>query len=301
MRTGSDCEDASFRLFCMGHDDQKPDLFGDCTCLSVGAYLDSSNTTMYIETNSATGGDTWPADYNYERDSMCTGERALTKGASSTIAALFGLANLFARGLGGFTSDSLYRKMGFRGRHWAQMICLFGISVMCMIFSSVRNNIPLAITCLIGFSMCVQAAEGTTYGMVPFLKPSQTGVAAGIVGAGGNAGAVVWGTMFKSITYWPDVFFFMGIAIGFSGLLSLIMEVHGARITPGFSKDENLDEWRIATGQDPEAQSGLNSKDAIPSLTQHSGFTPNTGGPAVGGVVVLETLDGSSLVAVARP
>ena len=134
-----------------------------------------------------------------DKNAECIGERALSKTMASTIAALFGLANLFARGMGGMVSDSLFRKMGFRGRMWAQMICLFGIGTACMIFSTIRNNVPLAIFVLVCFSMFVQATEGTSYGMVPFLKPSQIGVAAGIVGAGGNTGAVIWSTMFKTI------------------------------------------------------------------------------------------------------
>ena len=294
LRTGADCVGADFHKFCMG--DIKPDLFEPCVCLDAGAYIDASNTTMWVETNDPNGGVTWPADYNYERDAMCTGERSLSKTAASTIAALFGLANLFARGFGGYTSDKLYRKMGFRGRHWAQMLALVGIGIMCMIFSTVKNNIPLGIICLVGFSMFVQAAEGTTYGMVPFLKPSQTGVAAGIVGAGGNTGAVIWGTMFKSIKHWPDVFFMMGIAIVISGFLSLVMEVHGSRITPGCSKDDNEEEWKVAIGEAPASKTNPNGNE-MPSLTQHSGFTPTGVGPAVGGAVVDEKLDGTTLVA----
>ena len=101
-----------------------------------------------------------------DKNAECLGERALSKTMASTIAALFGLANLFARGMGGMVSDSLFRKLGFRGRMWAQMICLFGIGIACMIFSTIRNNVPLAIFVLVCFSMFVQATEGTSYGMV---------------------------------------------------------------------------------------------------------------------------------------
>jgi nitrate/nitrite transporter NarK len=300
LRTGASCDGASWHKNCMGHETQKPELFGDCTCLlGTGHYLDYTNTTMWIETNQLTGGETWPALYNYERDAECEGERSLSKTWASTIAALFGLANLFARGMGGMTSDTLYRKMGFRGRHWAQMVCLIGISICCMIFSTVRNNVALAVVVLVCFSMFVQAAEGTSYGMVPFLKPSQTGIAAGIVGAGGNAGAVLWSTMFKSIDYWPDVFLYMGYAIAGSALLSFFMEVHGARITPGFSKDDKLDEWRIATGQlDPAQKTGpaLVNVGEPPSLSAHSGFTPEAKAKK-GGDIPKAELDGSSIAA----
>lgn len=269
LRTGADCDGAAFHKYCLGS--LKPDLFSDCSCLGPSAYINATNATMWVETNSPYGGDTWPANYNFERDSECVGSRAMSKTMASTIAALFGLANLFARGVGGMISDALYRNMGFRGRHWAQMFCLIMIGFACIGFSYVENNVPLAVLMLIIFSIFVQASEGTTYGMVPFLKPSQTGVAAGIVGAGGNAGAVVWSTMFKTSDHWPTVFFNMGVVVCFSGLLSLLMEVHGARITPGFSKDDKLDEWKRET-----QKRGAAAADG-PSLTAHSGFTPSLG------------------------
>ena len=55
-----------------------------------------------------------------------------------------------------------------------------------------------------------------------------------------------------------------------SGLLSFIMEIHGARITPGFSKDDHLGDARSAAGGNA----------GPPSLTQHSGATPTNGAQA---------------------
>ena len=49
-----------------------------------------------------------------------------------------------------------------------------------------------------GFSLFVQMAEGTSYGMVPFMNREQLAVVSALVGAGGNVGAwlVVTGTYF---------------------------------------------------------------------------------------------------------
>ncbi|CAE7777707.1 NRT2.1 [Symbiodinium sp. CCMP2592] len=44
---------------------------------------------------------------------------------ASALAGAFGLMNLFARSLGGITSDILFKYMGFRGRIWAQFLSLF--------------------------------------------------------------------------------------------------------------------------------------------------------------------------------
>ena len=40
-------------------------------------------------------------------------------------------------------------------------------------------------------------SEGSTFGIVPYVKPKATGAIAGVVGAGGNTGAVCWGLMFR--------------------------------------------------------------------------------------------------------
>jgi hypothetical protein len=52
---------------------------------------------------------------------------------------------------------------------------------------------------LITFSLFVQIAEGSTFGIVPYLNPNATGSVAGIVGAGGNAGAVIFSILFRQI------------------------------------------------------------------------------------------------------
>ena len=44
---------------------------------------------------------------------------------ASALAGAFGLMNLFARSLGGITSDILFKYVGFRGRIWAQFLALF--------------------------------------------------------------------------------------------------------------------------------------------------------------------------------
>ena len=49
---------------------------------------------------------------------------------------------------------------------------------------------------LVMFSLCVQMAEGTSYGIVPFMKPEQLACVSALVGAGGNAGAVFAGFAF---------------------------------------------------------------------------------------------------------
>merc|ERR1711939_1030218 len=102
-----------------------------------------------------------------------------------------GLMNLFARSLGGIFSDALFAKFAFRGRIWAQFLALFGEGLFLMVFAHVSNDYQWyhALAALICFSLCVQMAEGTSYGIVPFMKPEQLACVSALVGAGGNAGA----------------------------------------------------------------------------------------------------------------
>jgi NNP family nitrate/nitrite transporter-like MFS transporter len=60
----------------------------------------------------------------------------------------------------------------------------------------------------------VKMSNGANYSVVPFVNRKALGAVAGIVGAGGNAGAVLAGFLFKtsSLTY-PDAFLILGVLI----------------------------------------------------------------------------------------
>jgi NNP family nitrate/nitrite transporter-like MFS transporter len=57
--------------------------------------------------------------------------------------------------------------------------------------------VPAAIA-LVTFGLFVHIAAGATYSVVPFIKPNGVGAVAGIVGAGGNVGAVLAGMLFRN-------------------------------------------------------------------------------------------------------
>ena len=61
----------------------------------------------------------------------------------------------------------------------------------------------LAVGAMIVFSLFVPMSEGATFSVVPFINRTALGSVAGIVGAGGNAGAVAFGFLFRaeSLTY----------------------------------------------------------------------------------------------------
>jgi uncharacterized membrane protein YphA (DoxX/SURF4 family) len=66
-----------------------------------------------------------------------------------------------------------------------------------LVFFSQMRVLALAIPAMIVFSLFVQMSEGATYSIVPFINKKALGPVAGIVGAGGNVGAVGAGLLFR--------------------------------------------------------------------------------------------------------
>lgn len=62
---------------------------------------------------------------------------------------------------------------------------------LCIALGGARTTLAGTIVCLVLFSLFVQSAEGATYAIVPFVSRRALGVVSGVVGAGGNAGAVI--------------------------------------------------------------------------------------------------------------
>lgn len=129
---------------------------------------------------------------------------------AGAIAGLFGLMNVFARTLGGYFGDKCGEKWGLSGRVKWLFVVLFCEGLALMMFSRM-NILMFAIPSLLLFSLFVQMAEGATFTVVPFINKRALGSVAGIVGAGGNAGAVAAGFLFKtSAITWPTALFILG-------------------------------------------------------------------------------------------
>ena len=134
-------------------------------------------------------------------------------GMAGLIASLFGLMNLFARTLGGYFGDKAGARWGLGGRVKWLFITIFCEGLALMLFSQM-GTLLLAIPTLILFSLFVQMSEGATYSVVPFINKRALGSVAGIVGAGGNAGAVAAGFLFKMEGLsWPTALFVLGAAV----------------------------------------------------------------------------------------
>ncbi len=129
------------------------------------------------------------------------------------IAALFGLMNIFARTLGGVFGDKFGGRWGLKGRVTWLFVVLLCEGIALMLFSQMAV-LALAIPTLILFSLFVQMSEGATYSVVPFVNKNALGAVAGIVGAGGNAGAVAAGFLFKTAAIeWPTALLILGATV----------------------------------------------------------------------------------------
>ena len=145
--------------------------------------------------------------------------------------------NLFARSLGGLASDYASVKYGMRGRLWTLWLCQTLEGVLCIFMGLAKNSLATTILFMVLFSICVQASEGASYGVVPFLTRRALGVVSGYIGAGGNAGATInmalWLTDPKIETY--DGIMYMGYII--IGVTLLVIPIHfpmwGSMFLPG--------------------------------------------------------------------
>ncbi|MGM0701336.1 MAG: MFS transporter [Pseudomonadota bacterium] len=171
----------------------------------------------------------------------------LTLATAGLIAGLFGLMNIFARTLGGIFSDLFAKNGGLKGRvRWLfiAMLCE-GIALM---FFSQMHVLALAIGIMLVFSLFVQMAEGATFGVVPFINKKALGAVAGIVGAGGNAGAVAAGFLFRSesLSYQQGLFY-LGIAVVIASLCCLAVRFTEA------TEAEEAKAYTDAVGEDTGA------------------------------------------------
>ncbi len=129
------------------------------------------------------------------------------------VAGLFGLMNIFARTTGGIIGDKFGERWGLRGRVRWLFIGLF-IEGLALILFSRMTILPVAIGTMVLFSLFVQMSEGATFSVVPFINKKALGSVAGIVGAGGNAGAVAAGFLFRAENVtWPTALLILGCLV----------------------------------------------------------------------------------------
>jgi len=122
------------------------------------------------------------------------------EGLSAVMAGLlasgFAFMNLVARPGGGWLSDKF-------GRRKTLSILICGLALGYLLLSQIEGTwwIPLAVLATMACSFFVQAGEGAVFAMVPLVKRSMTGQIAGMTGAYGNVGAVIFLTVLSFVDY----------------------------------------------------------------------------------------------------
>ncbi len=140
--------------------------------------------------------------------------------AAGFAAGSFGLMHLFARTLGGFASDRFGCIWGLRGRVSLLFITLLAEGIGLILFSRMQV-VSFAIPAMLSFGLFMKMAEGATYAVVPFVNRKAFGAVAGIVGAGGNAGAVAAGFLFKGGMDWSNALLVLGVIVALSSFAAL--------------------------------------------------------------------------------
>lgn len=120
----------------------------------------------------------------------------LTPVMAGLFGSMFALMNFFSRALGGYVSDRTPT------RKLAHMIYLAGVTGGFVLMGLITPEWPLAMAVVVTIicAMFVTGGCGTTFALVPFVKRRITGNVAGYAGAYGNVGAVVYTTLYVTLT-----------------------------------------------------------------------------------------------------
>lgn len=138
----------------------------------------------------------------------------LSLAAAGFLGASFGMTAFFARPIGGWLSDKYGRKITLAVLLSGTAVGYFGMSAM-----SANTGIGFALLATVFCSLFVNASNGATYAMLPMIKRRLTGQIAGMVGAFGNVGGVVFLAIFAATN--PSTLFL--IAAGGAMISSLLV------------------------------------------------------------------------------
>lgn len=131
------------------------------------------------------------------------------------VASAYAFMNLMSRPGGGWISDKF-------GRKPTLLILTAGLALGYFLMGQVGSDWPLwlAVAAAMACSFFVQAGEGAVFATVPLIKRRMTGQIAGMTGAYGNVGAVVYLTVLSFVSY--QTFFYVIAATAVLGFATLL-------------------------------------------------------------------------------
>lgn len=137
---------------------------------------------------------------------------SLTPVTAGLLASAYAFMNLVSRPMGGWFSDKF-------GRRKSMVILIAGLAAGYLLMGTINSSWPIAaavVVCM-ACSFFVQGGEGAVFAIVPLIKRRMTGQIAGMAGAYGNVGAVVYLTILSYVDY--ATFFYV---IGGTALIGLV-------------------------------------------------------------------------------
>jgi len=193
------------------------------------------------------------------------GAPIVTATVAGLVASSFAFVNLVARPLGGYLSDKLasrkrtmliyimgivigFALMGLIAR-WAPGVDEDGLRNIAPSFGGV-GWLVMAVVITVFASIFVQGAEGATFAIIPTINKRMTGQIAGMAGAYGNVGAVVYLVLFSLVD--ARTFFFIlsaGAAVSFLVTLAFLRDPEGSFDDSFGQHPDDID------GEEPEADS----------------------------------------------
>ncbi|MGQ0674374.1 MAG: MFS transporter [Hyphomicrobium sp.] len=147
---------------------------------------------------------------------------SLSLAVAGFLGASFGATTFFARPAGGWLSDRY-------GRRTVLLGCFAGTAAgyYAMSFMGPATGVAYAVIATLCCSLFVNAGNGAVYAMLPLIKRRLTGQIAGLVGAFGNVGGVLYLTLYSSVT--PQVFFAIAATAAVAGVVLIYFFVDEPR------------------------------------------------------------------------
>jgi NNP family nitrate/nitrite transporter-like MFS transporter len=138
----------------------------------------------------------------------------------------FGLLALFARALGGWVSDKVALRGDLNSRVTLLFVMMIGEGAGLLWFANAPGA-TYAVIAMLTFGLFTHMACGATYALVPFVDKRALGGVAGIIGAGGNVGAVAAGFLMKGLGNTQQTLGVLGVVVAISALCALAARFSG--------------------------------------------------------------------------
>lgn len=172
-------------------------------------------------------------------------------------AGIFGGLALFARALGGIASDRIAVTKGLDGRTLLLFALMLGEGIGLVWFSK-APSVGMAIAAMSVFGLFTHMACGATYALMPFVDRKALGGVAGLIGAGGNIGAVAAGFLNKAADTPQQTLLILGLVVAGTSLCAISVRFSAAHK----SAEQKLLDEAVAQRHALDRQPGISGRSA---------------------------------------